>query len=598
MCCRRLVSAVSVMIFALVLKLHPAGASEAYQIDDPVQRENLSIYLIRGNGNGGTAPVTLDQAAKQGAAKFHEQDDGSVIVENVSDRPIYVAFGTLLKGGLQDQVVGQDMILQPRSGPVSLPVYCVDPFRSTARAGEDAAAFAASGDLFPWLNARLSMLSGSETSKAIRAIRQSGVWWSIDTLRSRLSAKIGEALEPPFARSWTISDERELSSRHSSWTTSLALALDDEKLSQALQPYLDILSSPDADHANTIGAVFAINGRIVGADIYQSPQLFMSMWPNLIRSYSVEALALDTRTPETPPKASTVQAFLREAQQDGQPREGEQRRFSARENTTVISTGIADAGEVWTHRGYISKLEQPAGAETPDALVVKILESGWIADRPIASLKDGESFVVSDDNPEHRWSAAIVPEPTAFVSEPAEYNLLIVRLRQLHTAPFERLHLATTLSNQAPPTEGEGSPASPQLRYLSQTQRNGLVEFVPVALAAVAGFLSLLLGEIFSDYIWARRRNIMMLMAERTANAAAALAKSFAFLVWSAADVAVISYIGLQQLSIGACLKFRQLVLLGPILPPLSSVRVALCSAFIACVAPVIIFASFLHKSS
>lgn len=241
----RCVLAVIFMFLALALRLPNAWAFEEYQILDPAQRENLSIYFVRGNGTGRLAPLNLDRAINQGDVRIFWQQNGPIVIENLSDHAIYVPFGALLKGGLQDQVVSQDVLLGPRSGRILLPVFCVDPFRWTGRLGEDAAVFRTTGNLFPWLNARLSMMAGSESCKA-KQIRQMGVWWSVDTLRSKLSAKIGTLLEPPRAASSAISAEDALRSRQSSWTTSLVLALENEKLAQALGPYLDVLPAPDA----------------------------------------------------------------------------------------------------------------------------------------------------------------------------------------------------------------------------------------------------------------------------------------------------------------------------------------------------------------
>ena len=107
-------------------------------VSAPVSYDNLSVYFVRGNSTGAT-PLTLDQAVNNGQAKVRWNDSGDPItVENFSNRSLFIAAGTMLRGGLQDQVVGLGTLLPPHSGPMTLATFCIDPFRSTARDGENA----------------------------------------------------------------------------------------------------------------------------------------------------------------------------------------------------------------------------------------------------------------------------------------------------------------------------------------------------------------------------------------------------------------------------------------------------------------------------
>ena len=207
--------------FLALALLNIPDRAQAFEISNAVVHDNLGIYFVRGAGQGNPTPLTLDQAMSRGAIKIY--DDGPLAIENVSGQSVLVQLGDLLKGGLQDQVVGTSFMLPPRSGRVPLDTFCVDPFRSAARQGENPHRFASVGQ-FPSRMAKLSMLSGSSDSKAIRDIRQSGIWWSIDTLRSRLSDRLGVEMEPPRAAHWPGDDAQNvrantvLAARRSSWT--------------------------------------------------------------------------------------------------------------------------------------------------------------------------------------------------------------------------------------------------------------------------------------------------------------------------------------------------------------------------------------------
>ena len=51
-----------------------------------------------------------------------------------------------------------------------------------------------------------------------------------------------------------------------------------------------------------VGAVFVVNGRVTGAEVYGSHGLFRKAWPKLLKAASEEALAekADGRTPPPP----------------------------------------------------------------------------------------------------------------------------------------------------------------------------------------------------------------------------------------------------------------------------------------------------------
>jgi hypothetical protein len=397
----------------LALAANPSSHAwgfEDYNISSPVARDNLAVYFIHGNGTGAAVPLTLDQAVASGAAKIYESPNSPIAVENFSDQSVFVQLGTLLKGGLQDQVVAQSMILPPRSGRLPLDLFCVDPFRSAARGEEDATAFSTAGTLFPWRMARLAMLAGSADGKAVRVLRQSGLWWSMDTARSQLSRSVGEPLEPPDAVTWMTAEtsraEVLLRARQSSWNTSLPLALENRRLALMQAPYLDAFSAePPGD--DVIGAVLAINGRIEGAEIYQSHELFRHMWPNILRAYAIHAIAGRESAVEALLSIETVNAFLAAAQ-EGQARERRAGRpLVVRESEAAIYNETQTRDGNWISRSYVPKLEE-ASPVTPDALVVSILQSGQVDGRPLPSLGDKQVVILQSAAPD-QWSAAIAP---------------------------------------------------------------------------------------------------------------------------------------------------------------------------------------------
>ncbi len=59
----------------------------------------------------------------------------------------------------------------------------------------------------------------------------------------------------------------------------------------ATRAYIKNLSKIVEGRRDVAGYAFAINGKLNSADIYGSPELFRSMWPKLLKSSAVEAVA-------------------------------------------------------------------------------------------------------------------------------------------------------------------------------------------------------------------------------------------------------------------------------------------------------------------
>ena len=95
--------------------------------------------------------LTLDEGVRTGAVvvseagsirplvRRHEDyipGDGAevnrLVLVNNSDRPLILLAGEIVTGGKQDRVVGKDRIVPPKSDPIDLAVFCVEPTRWVA----------------------------------------------------------------------------------------------------------------------------------------------------------------------------------------------------------------------------------------------------------------------------------------------------------------------------------------------------------------------------------------------------------------------------------------------------------------------------------
>jgi hypothetical protein len=272
-----------------------------------------------------------------------------------------VPFGTLLAGGLQDQVVSSSLFVGPGATGISLPVFCVERGRSVKREGDDETAFAVSDALIPSRVAKLALLSGASHSRATDYVRQIGVWLTIASMKQGFAAQLDEPIQSARA------------------ATSLPLALAHPGVSLVESPYLEALA-PAAPAANdVIGAVFAINGKLSSAEIYGSHALFQKMWPSLLRAYAGEAgIARGLPATELPSRAAALtfvvngeRAVTHAARTATAVRIDMLAPFAKAENESGVFAATRSATRGWDHKSYVAKAE--AGATPMEATVLRAL---------------------------------------------------------------------------------------------------------------------------------------------------------------------------------------------------------------------------------
>ena len=119
-------------------RITPAAATstdEGYRLSGPYTHDNLAIYLIHREGSdGGTVPLTLEEAMEQGVVRVTETGNvQELVVRNMGGRGIFIQSGDIVKGGKQDRVLVVSMILPPRSGGISIGAFCVERGRWSPR---------------------------------------------------------------------------------------------------------------------------------------------------------------------------------------------------------------------------------------------------------------------------------------------------------------------------------------------------------------------------------------------------------------------------------------------------------------------------------
>jgi hypothetical protein len=76
------------------------------------------------------------------------------------------------------------------------------------------------------------------------------------------------------------------------------------------------MQSSVANQKQVVGAIVAVNGKVESVDVFQSKPLFCKLWPKLLKSHSLDAVAV-ARSPEAAKQATIndVREFLCTAMQ-------------------------------------------------------------------------------------------------------------------------------------------------------------------------------------------------------------------------------------------------------------------------------------------
>lgn len=281
------------LLFVIPL-LASAGEVSRYKVLAPISHGKLTVFPIVASGTRDASWfLTLDEGVRSGEVVVTEAGQlpmmirrplprprsggaevNKLILLNNSDRPLLLLAGEIVTGGKQDRVIGKDRIVPAHSDPIDLDVFCVEPGRWTGATNE-----------FKSMGAQ--MAQPEVRKKAMADKDQQKVWESVRGSAAETVTVTADAAAPA-ARPSIVGG---LSS-----TTSYARVMNNEAVQQqvdkiaepVIRDYKSLMS--ELREKNAVGVVAAVNGRIVWADIFASPQLLERYWPKLVRSYAAEAM--------------------------------------------------------------------------------------------------------------------------------------------------------------------------------------------------------------------------------------------------------------------------------------------------------------------
>ncbi len=228
-------------------------------LGDPQTHGNLSLFPILGDGIAEPAYLLLDEALEQGCARITELSEAGSVPElrfaNECARPVLLLDGEELIGAKQNRILNLT-VLAPAHKSIVIPVSCVEAGRWDAQSAELTSAkraHYAAGRAH-----KASQVSESLRTFGSRHSDQSQVWADI-------SAK-AERMQSP-------SDTDAAAALY----TTHRVSLDEYRVAFGPVPA-------------QVGALFTLNGRVLGLDLFDSPRTLAALLPKLVESSALDAI--------------------------------------------------------------------------------------------------------------------------------------------------------------------------------------------------------------------------------------------------------------------------------------------------------------------
>jgi hypothetical protein len=244
--------------------------------------ENLTLFPLFDPKASLAEPdyLTLDEALTQKVAHITEVSESGSVPElkfvNESDQRILLLDGEELQGAKQNRILNLTILVAARQ-TLLVPVSCVEAGRWSRRSAE----FATAGHAH-YASGRARKMGQVTESLSMRGGRHSDqgeVWADIAAKASRMAAPS---------------------------PTSAASALYEQNADD-IERFVRAFTTTSG--ARQVGALFGINGRIIGLDLFDYPATLTKLLAKLVRSNALDAIDAGDE-PKTPLTRDNVDGFL------------------------------------------------------------------------------------------------------------------------------------------------------------------------------------------------------------------------------------------------------------------------------------------------
>ena len=252
------------------------------QIGSEQSYKNLTVFPVLSDYVIPFDYLTLDEALSKDLIEVVEIDEGGSVPElrliNKSEKMVLILDGEELVGAKQNRIVNTTILI-PAKETVVIPVSCVE----QGRWSYDTKKFHSEERIM---------------APTMRAMKAQQVNYSV-----RLS---GEFRSDQGA----IWDEiSEKASRRAAESGSMAMAEIYRKERPVINDYLENFAIVDSQ----IGAIFLINGKVVGMDCFGKTQTFEKTFKKIVESYALDAIDWYDEKAESKRSKTKVNTFLQTA---------------------------------------------------------------------------------------------------------------------------------------------------------------------------------------------------------------------------------------------------------------------------------------------
>jgi len=314
------------------------------RVSGPYVHDNMAVFLLHSTDQDQRDFITLDQGLDRKVVAVSEKAQeqvGELMIENNSDKFLFLQEGDRLQGGKQDRIIYTSLVVPPKSGKLPLPTYCCEQSRWTL--GKDGKEFKSTEN---------KILSGKDVRYSAKSNAgrsgQGEVWREVARQKMMAQVKLGTA----------------------NTTSSLNEALDSKEVKKICADCDKVYKDLPGKHADAIGVAVAVNGKLEEINIYPNPQLFQALFPRLVQSYAVQVnLDRDKLKGKPAPAVASadVDRFMSAGKEKGKRFEGinAENGIRLRDLEKEMECVTAYRGRA-IHRQWISKPAPPPEEERKD----------------------------------------------------------------------------------------------------------------------------------------------------------------------------------------------------------------------------------------